>query len=144
MKYWTAGAQEYYDQFFSNIRVCDETVVRYIRERLNYGLAARSPEMVCAILRYCDENCDESPKIRFSAAIRSMSLKMYDVAYACWDDEGKSFLYVDDDPDMPEGVHSARVLRDLCASMEDLQRKLHTQTEATIDGELCELLSRVI
>lgn len=144
MKYWNAQAREYYDQLFSNINVCDDTVMAYVRERLKYAIAKRSPEMVCAILRYCDENSDESAKVRFSAAIRSMSLKLYDVAYACWDDDGNSFLYVDDDPDMPEGIESARILRDLCASMQELQMKLHKQTEATIDGELCELLNRVI
>ena len=147
MRYWTERSQELFHQLFQNIvpsETCTEPVMEYIRERIGYAIDIRSPEMVCAIMRFCDDNCDDSAKVRFATAIRAMDIKCYDIAYACWDDEGRSFLYVDSDPDFPRGVHSAEVLRDLCANMMNLQGKLRSQTEATIDGELCDLLQRVI
>lgn len=145
MRYWTDRAREFYDQLFQNITKCDETVMEYVRERTGYAIEMRSPEMVSAIMLFCDRHYGDSAKFRFGTAIRAMELKLYDVAYACWDDEGRSFLYVDeDDADFPSGVQSAVVLRDLCANMMNLQSKLARQTQATIDGELCDLLSRVI
>ena len=145
MRYWTDRSQEFYDQLFQNITKCDETVMQYVRERTEYAIELRSPEMVSAIMLFLDRHYDDSAKFRFATAIRAMELKFYDVAYACWDDEGRSFLYVDeDDADFPSGVQSAVVLRDLCANMMSLQAKLASQTEAEIDGELCDLLSRVI
>ena len=144
MRYWTDRSQEFYEQLFQNITHCDETVMKYVRDRTEYAIQIRSPEMVAGIMLFCDRHYDESAKFRFGTAIRAMELKFYDVAYACWDDEGRSFLYVDEDDNFPTGVRSAVVLRDLCANMMSLHSKLARQTEATMDGELCDLLSRVI
>ena len=145
MRYWTERAREIYASMFQNIERCDETVVEYVRARIAHALDIKCPETVCAVMRYCDANYEESARVRFSTAIRAMERKSYDVAYACWDDEGASFLYVDDDdPNFPPGVRSAEVLRDLCANMMSLQAKLRAQTEASIDGELCDLLNRII
>ena len=145
MRYWTDTAKVFYEQLFGNIASCNDGVVDYVKKRLKYAVETGSPEMVCAILLYCDTNVAESAKIRFSTAIRAMEKKRYDIAYACWDDEGRSFEYTDeDDPEFPDGAHSGRVLRDLCDSMMSLQHKLSEQVEQTIDNDLCGLLSRII
>ena len=144
MRYWTERARAIHSQMFRNIERFDDTVIEYARGRIEHALNIQCPETVCAVMRYFDANYEESAKVRFATAIRAMERKLYDVAYACWDDEGASFLYVDDDPDFPPGVRSAEVLRDLCANMMCLQGKLRAQTEASIDGELCDLLNRII
>lgn len=144
MRYWNDAAKSMHEQLFQNIAAWDEGVLRYVRERLQYAFDIKSPEMVCAIMRFCDARYEDSARLRFATAIRAMDARLYDIAYACWDDGGESFLYVDDDPDFPTGVRSASVMRDLCGNIMGLQGKLRAQSDNVIDGELCDLLSRMM
>lgn len=145
MRYWTDRAREIYTQLFQDLDIGDpHEVAKYVRAHVTCAIQAKSPEMTCAIMRFCDEKTDDAPKVRFGTAIRAMALKLYDIAYACWDDEGRSFLYVDDDPEFPTGVQSGVVLRDLCENIMKLQEKVLSQTDNVIEGELCELLEKII
>ena len=147
MKYWNAKSKECFDS------LCRKSLVEgvitgfdnhSIKRFIDTALAERCPYKISAILKFCDKYQAEPARIRFSTAVKSMSMKMYDVAYACWDDEGETFLDVDDEQEFPTGVQASCILRDLCGSMFDLQRNIVERQSDIINNELCELMSRVI
>lgn len=146
MKYWNAKSQQVYDTLCENSQV-DGNVIGFematMKQIVSNTLDQKCPFTICAILRFCDEHQSDSSRIRFSTAVRSMSMKLYDVAYACWDDGGQAFSDVEDDATFPTGVQASSILRDLCGSMLDLQNKLRERDSEIINNELCDLMDRV-
>lgn len=120
-------------------------VTTTVREHVRTALGQDSPDALRGVLRFSDARCEECAHVRFETAVKSIALKRYDMACVAWDDGGRVFFSDSDDPDLgTDGAYPARVLRDLCASMVALQGKLARLTSHEIDGELCEMLGRVL
>ena len=144
MKYWTQTAIKMYDVMFAETTgsLSGKDIDAYIKSRLDFAVASRSPEMVCGVLKFADRFYSNPVNLRFSMAIQSMKMKMYEVAYACWDDEGVCFSPDKEEEEVvPSGVEAAVVLRDLCESISVLQEKV---LKSEIDNGLSALLQTII
>lgn len=149
MRFWTDRASEMYAQIAATAVARREgetdadALLRTAREQMTLAIASADPELACAVLRFCDAHTDRAVEERFAGAIRAMAARRFDVAYACWDDDGRVFSDGSDDPHLPDGRFSGSVLRDLCGTIVELQERLRRQTHAEIDGDLCTLLQRL-
>lgn len=143
MKYWTQTAINLFDRMFAETTgsLPEKEIDEYVKTRLDFAMSSRSPELVCGVLRFADRFHSNPVNLRFSMAIQSMKMKMYEVGYACWDDDGVCFSPDKDEEVVPSGVEAAVVLRDLCESISVLQEKV---LKSEIDDGLSALLQTII
>ncbi len=149
MRYWTFAAEDMYNRFATTIhnQEWDEAVHKMVQEQIQEAIALSSPEMMCALMKFTDDFSDDPPGFRFYTGIRCMSNKNYDLAYACWDDNGAAFITTKDHARYLQGSSIAcpsKVIRDLCGNILDLQKKLSVQTQSSVDTELSDLLGRIL
>jgi hypothetical protein len=144
MRYWTPAAQDAYRHLVEGFDARTVGAAEFFDARIARAVELGSADMVCAVLRLSDEHGDDPPAIRFFAAIACMARKQYDLAYACWDDGGAVFADRRGDAVFPPDMQPSAVMRDLCGNMLELQRKLHEQSARAVDGELCDLLAKVL
>lgn len=95
------------------------------------ALIARDPESVYGVLRVAD-TYDFAAEMRFSIAMKSMTSKCYDCAYAAWDDGGNCWCKAssDDDSHVPASDECANTMKSVCVSM----------LESTPENQLCDMM----
>nr|WRJ69856.1 hypothetical protein TetV2_00411 [Oceanusvirus sp.] len=138
-RYWSERAAKAHDDVLARVPKDRPEREAYLWTCVNMALEARDPQSLCGVFRVCDL-CDAGTDMRFATAIRAMSARAYDCAYAAWDDAGQCWSQESETPNVPSSRAAAEAIKSACEPLIENCR-LSDEAESSLCAGIREKLS---